>query len=288
MVNHPVNPSLNANEEWKARSEKLYEELDNQLGEQLGAATQALSKAELGPLVADAYREHFDTQLGWQNGGGQRADMKEGALTRRDAQSVLPFGNSPIAIQATGVQIKDALEKGIESNPDGGNGFPRTAGFTFDFDMTAPFGERVTAIKLDDGTSMNMNATYSLAISNYVVNGGDKVDSFADAPVTSEGTAIDVDVFSEYIKQHGELSPLKALEKPNGPANDGRLEESSIGSPQGAAIAIGVIAALAGAFIAVTPKPVLEGIVRYLKTFLPDSWQLNLPSDHFPLQGLHQ
>ncbi|TVU80466.1 hypothetical protein FQN05_13195, partial [Corynebacterium aurimucosum] len=61
VVNHPVNPSLPANEEWKARSEKLYGELDRQLGEQLGTATQALSKAELGPLVADAYREHFDT-----------------------------------------------------------------------------------------------------------------------------------------------------------------------------------------------------------------------------------
>ena len=114
VVNHPVNPSLTANEEWKARSQKLYGELDRQLGEELGTATQPLSKAELGPLVADAYREHFDTQLGWQNGGGQRADMKEGALTRRDAQSVLPFGNSPISIQATGAQIKDALEKGIE------------------------------------------------------------------------------------------------------------------------------------------------------------------------------
>lgn len=288
VVNHPVNPSLNANEEWKARSEKLYGELDRQLGEQLGTATQTLSKAELGPLVADAYREHFDTQLGWQNGGGQRADMKEGTLTRRDAQSVLPFGNSPIAIQATGAEIKDALEKGIESNPDGGNGFPRTAGFTFDFDASAPFGERVTAITLDDGTSMDMNATYSLAISNYVVNGGDKVDSFVDAPVTSEGTAIDVDVFSEYIKRHRELSPLKASDNPNGPANGGKAEESSIGSSRGAVVAIGVIAALAGAFIAFTPKSVLDGLVRYLKTFLPGSWQLSLPSDRFPLQGLHQ
>lgn len=269
VVNHPVNPSLNANEEWKARSEKLYGDLDRQLGEQLGTATQALSKAELGPLVADAYREHFDTQLGWQNGGGQRADMKEGTLTRRDTQLVLPFGNSPIAIRATGAQIKDALEKGIESNPDGGNGFPRTSGFTFDYEMNAPFGERVTAIKLDDGTSMDMNATYSLAISNYVVNGGDKVDSFSDARVTSTGTAIDVDVFSEYIKRHRELSPLKAPDKPNSPANGGKTEESLIGSSPAALIAIGVIAALAGAFIAFTPKSVLEGIVRYLKTFLP-------------------
>ena len=271
VVNHPVNPSLTANEEWKARSQKLYGELDRQLGEELGTATQPLSKAELGPLVADAYREHFDTQLGWQNGGGQRADMKEGALTRRDAQSVLPFGNSPISIQATGAQIKDALEKGIESNPDGGNGFPRTAGFTFEYDLSAPFGERVSAIKLDDGTPMEMESTYSLAISNYVVNGGDKVDSFIDAPMTSEGTAIDVDVFSEYIKRHRELSPLIASETPNGPANGGKTGESSISSSHGAAAAIGVIAVLAGAFIAFTPKSVLDGIVRYLRTFLPGS-----------------
>lgn len=135
---------------------------------------------------------------------------------------------------------------------------------------------------------MGMNATYSLAVSNYVVNGGDKIDSFSDARVTSTGTAIDVDVFSEFIKRHGELLPLKTPDKSNGPANGGKAEESSIGSSRGAAVAIGVIAALAGAFVAFTPKPVLEGIVRYLKTFLPGSWQLNLPSDRFPLQGLHQ
>ncbi|WP_187357544.1 hypothetical protein, partial [Corynebacterium aurimucosum] len=115
-----------------------------------------------------------------------------------------------------------------------------------------------------------------------------KIDSFSDARVTSTGTAIDVDVFSEYIKRHGELSPLKTPDEPNDPADGGKTEESSIGSSRGAAVAIGVIAALAGAFIAFTPKSVLDGIVRYLKTFLPGSWQLNLPSDHFPLQGLHQ
>lgn len=266
VVNHPVNPSLTASEEWKERSDQLYGELDRQLGEELGAATQPLSKAELGPLVADAYREHFDTQLGWQNGGGQRADMKEGTLTRRDAQSVLPFGNSPIAIQATGAQIKDALEKGIESNPDGGNGFPRTAGFTFEYDMSAPFGERVTAIELDDGTLMEMESTYSLAISNYVVNGGDKVDSFVDAPVTSEGTAIDVDVFSEYIKRHRELSPMKVSETPNKPADKEEKEKSSIGSSRTVAISVASMIAVAGALVAFIPKAVREDFVRCLKS----------------------
>lgn len=118
---------------------------------------------------------------------------------------------------------------------------------------------------------MDMNATYSLAISNYVANGGDKIDSFSDACVTSTGTAIDVDVFSEYVKRHGDLSPLKTPDKPNGPANGGKAEESSIGSSRGAAVAIGAIAALAGAFIAFTPKSVLDGIVRYLRAFLPGS-----------------
>lgn len=269
VANHPVNPSLTANEEWKARSQKLYGELDRQLGEELGTATQPLSKAELGPLVADAYREHFDTQLGWQNGGGQRADMKEGTLTRRDAQSVLPFGNSPISIQATGAQIKDALEKGIESNPEGGNGFPRTAGFTFEYDMSAPFGERVTAIKLDDGTPMEMESTYSLAISNYVVNGGDKVDSFVDAPVTSEGTAIDVDVFAEYIKRHRELSPMEVSETPNNPGDKEEKDQSSGGSSRTVAIIIASLIAVVGALVAFIPKAIREDLVRSLKSVVP-------------------
>ena len=273
VENHAVNPSLPANAQWAARSEELYGELDRQLSEELGTASTALTKTELGPLVADAYREHFDTQLGWQNGGGQRADLEEGTLTRRDAQSVLPFGNSPVAIRATGAQIKDALEKGIESNPEGGNGFPRTAGFTFDYDKSAPFGKRVTEVKLDDGTPLDMDSTYSLAISNYVVNGGDKVDSFSDADVISTGTAIDVDVFAEYIKRHRTIPPVEASDNPDRPAQEGSADGSSDGSSRTAIITVGAVVALLGALAAFIPKSVWEDFARYLWTLVPPAWR---------------
>ena len=273
VENHAVNPSLPANAQWAARSEELYGELDRQLSEELGTASKPLTKAELGPLVADAYREHFDTQLGWQNGGGQRADLEAGTLTRRDAQSVLPFGNSPVAIRATGSQIKDALEKGIESNPAGGNGFPRTAGFTFDYDESAPFGKRVTSVELEDGTPLDMDSTYSLAISNYVVNGGDKVDSFGDADVISTGTAIDVDVFAEYIKRHRTIPPVEASDNPDRPAQEGSADGSSDGSSRTAIITVGAVVALLGALAAFIPKSVWEDFARYLWTLVPPAWR---------------
>ena len=273
VENHAVNPSLPANAQWAARSEELYGELDRQLSEELGTASTALTKTELGPLVADAYREHFDTQLGWQNGGGQRADLEEGTLTRRDAQSVLPFGNSPVAIRATGAQIKDALEKGIESNPEGGNGFPRTAGFTFDYDKSAPFGERVSEVKLDDGTPLDMDSTYSLAISNYVVNGGDKVDSFSDADVISTGTAIDVDVFAEYIKRHRTVPPVGASDNPDRPAQEGSADSSSDGSSRAAIITVGAVVAVLGALAAFIPKSVWDDVARYLLSLVPPEWR---------------
>ena len=118
-----------------------------------------------------------------------------------------------------------------------------------------------------------MDSTYSLAISNYVVNGGDKVDSFSDTDVISTGTAIDVDVFAEYIKRHRTIPPVEASDNPDRPAQEGSADGSSDGSSRTAIITVGAVVALLGALAAFIPKSVWEDFARYLWTLVPPAWR---------------
>ncbi|MGP6175286.1 bifunctional metallophosphatase/5'-nucleotidase [Corynebacterium sp. A21] len=193
---------------WAARSEAYYQDLDDRLGGVIAHTEVALDRAELGIMVADSYRRHFDTQLGWQNGGGIRTELPAGDITLRDAYSVLPFGNKAVAVEATGEEILLGLEQGIASNPAGGNGFPRVAGLSFEFEADAAFGERVTSVTMEDGSALDPNATYTLAISQFLQEGGDGTDAFLDNTLLTTKMVTDVDAFvalltGEDIEQPG-------------------------------------------------------------------------------------
>ena len=72
-------------------------------------------ETNLGDLVADAYRSAAGADIAFVNGGGIRSDLDAGDLTYADMMACHPFGNSIIAIKATGQQILDALEWGARA-----------------------------------------------------------------------------------------------------------------------------------------------------------------------------
>jgi 5'-nucleotidase len=215
----PVDEGVDEDPRWVAESDRYYAELDERLADPLGEATRRLDVAELGVIVADSYREYFGADIGWQNGGGIRAELPAGTITRRAANSVLPFGNGVVHIETTGAALRTALEQGIESNPEGGNGFPRTAGLTFEFDPNAPFGRRVTSMTDDSGAHIEADATYTVAISQFLANGGDGVDAFLDATTLSDGALVDIDALGAYLENHGAI-PVEGGSGAPGPDPD--------------------------------------------------------------------
>lgn len=229
-----VDPTVAEDSAWEGKSKSYYEELDRSLAEQVGIASQDLSKADLGYLVADGYRQYFNTEIGLQNGGGQRAEIEKGPITLRSLKSVLPFGNSVTAVKATGAQIRQVLEQGIESNPTGGGGFPRTAGLRFDFDPNAPFGQRVSNIELESGKPFYDEAEYTVAVSRFIADGGDGMTGFLEAERITSEIPIDVDVFGEYVRSQQELRPYKFT------SNAAQKQEQ--GSSTGAAVLISLAA----------------------------------------------
>lgn len=136
----------------------------------------------VGNFVADSFRAYHDTDIGWMNGGGIRADATEDTFTKRDAYAMVPFANKVIKIEATGAEIVEALEQGVADVADEGGGFPQVSGLSYRYQASAPVGSRVSKTRVG-GELINPTQQYSVAITNYVVGGGDQVTAFEDSPV---------------------------------------------------------------------------------------------------------
>jgi len=175
-----------------------------------GVRTQEMP---LGSLVADAYRIAADADIAIANGGDIRADIASGVVTKGDVISVLPFGNTLMVKEITPAVLYEALENGVsgivtdsENNIDfeqsSQGRFPQISGFSFVYNPTAPVGERIVSITLDDGQELlpdDDTTTITLAGSNYVMTGGDEYYMLAELPVLRELGSAD-EALTNYIR----------------------------------------------------------------------------------------
>ena len=83
------------------------------------------AQCALGEAVAEAMRVAMRAEIGWQNAGGLRAPLPEGAVTWGDVLTVLPFSNTVVRLTLRGSAILQALAHGM-ARP--GGGFPQLAG----------------------------------------------------------------------------------------------------------------------------------------------------------------
>jgi 2',3'-cyclic-nucleotide 2'-phosphodiesterase (5'-nucleotidase family) len=163
-----------------------------------GVRTQEMP---LGNMAADALLDGTGAQIALTNGGGLRADLKEGDITVRDIIAVLPFGNYGVTKYVTPVQLKAILENGVDSAPAAVGKFPQIAGFTFTYNAGAPAGNRVTAISIG-GTPVSLtDATtrFLMATNDFMAVGGDEYTTFASIPTENEFNALD-EMLLRYIK----------------------------------------------------------------------------------------
>lgn len=169
-------------------------------------------ETNLGNLVADAFRQGTKADVALLNGGSIRANatFAVGALTKRDVISILPFENPIIKIEATGAQIKAALENGVSQvveESESGR-FPQVAGLRFEFDGRKPVGSRVIKVTIN-GQPLDEKKTYSVASSVYMLEGGDGYSMFKNAKqlIAPESAEIDSTMLANVITIAGEVSP---------------------------------------------------------------------------------
>ena len=176
------------------------------------------AETNLGDLTADAYRAELGADIGLSNGGGIRSVIKPGNITYNDTLAVFPYGNMGCVIEATGQQIKDALEMASRNCPEESGGFLQVSGLTYTIDTSVKSGVqtddkgnftgvsgpyRVTDIRVG-GEPIDLNKTYTVASHNYMLKqGGDGMTMFKGCNVIRDEVMVDVDILSSYIRRMG-------------------------------------------------------------------------------------
>ena len=176
------------------------------------------AETNLGDLTADAYRAELGADIGLSNGGGIRSVIKPGNITYNDTLAVFPYGNMGCVIEATGQQIKDALEMASRNCPEESGGFLQVSGLTYTIDTSVKSGVqtddkgnftgvsgpyRVTDIRVG-GEPIDLNKTYTVASHNYMLKqGGDGMIMFKGCNVIRDEVMVDVDILSSYIRRMG-------------------------------------------------------------------------------------
>jgi 2',3'-cyclic-nucleotide 2'-phosphodiesterase (5'-nucleotidase family) len=158
-------------------------------------------ETNLGNLVTNAMMYVSGADVALTNGGGIRASIAAGDITKKDAITVLPFGNIVVTIDVTGQDILDALEVGVGAYPEASGGFAHVAGMSYTFDATKEKGSRITSV-LVNGKPINPTKTYSLATNDFTASGGDSYTMFAKYTTTGQYMALD-EALIKYLQDKG-------------------------------------------------------------------------------------
>lgn len=149
-----------------------------------------------GNIISSILREKFQTDIGFQNGGGIRGDkvIPSGPITDQDINTMFPFGNKVSILKVTGKTLKQILERSVHKLPDPSGAFLQISGVHFAVDLTGQAqelemdsegkpvkikipGNRVSNIKILDKSGsykfIKENRKYSLATNSYLARGGD-------------------------------------------------------------------------------------------------------------------
>ncbi|MDQ0047197.1 2',3'-cyclic-nucleotide 2'-phosphodiesterase (5'-nucleotidase family) [Paenibacillus polymyxa] len=174
------------------------------------------SETNLGDLLTDAMRDVSGADVALTNGGGIRASIKTGTVTKGDIITVLPFGNQIVTLKVKGSDIQAALENGTASYPEPSGGFPQVSGISFKIDTSAAKGSRVHSI-LIGGKTLDPEATYTLATNDFTAVGGDQYTMFAKYPQAGMFGSLD-EALIRYMQKVGSASLQVQA--------DGRIQEA--------------------------------------------------------------
>ena len=176
-------------------------------------------ETNLGDLITDAMLwqanslgEKVDAAI--TNGGGIRASIAAGDITKKDVNTVLPFGNTLYMVKVTGAELEKVLEASTCAAPDALGGFPQVAGITFVLNTGTPFVkgdaypdstyfapksvDRVTVLTVG-GEAFDRDATYTIVTNDFLGAGGDTYYGFKTSTIGYDlGVPMD-EVLMDYI-----------------------------------------------------------------------------------------
>ena len=175
----------------------------------------------IGDLFTDAMRAYMKTDIAVMNSGGIRTDLPAGSLIYANMFDVSPFDNFPAIVTMTGAQVRQMLDMTVIG---GGRGILQASGIRYTFDEAldadkpAAQRHRLTDVTLANGQPLDPNATYRVAMIDFLLTGGEGLDVVMK-PIPASMKTID---YSRPIRDLL-IDAIKSMPQPITPSLDGRI-----------------------------------------------------------------
>lgn len=171
-------------------------------------------------LVASAFllqaQRYGGADIAIQNGGGVRYGLAAGDFTVGSAYSTLPFKNTLARLDMSGAEVRQVLEDAVDhllANVGAHTGsYPYAAGLRWHADLARTRGQgRLLDLEVFDGSRwqpLDDSARYRVITNNYIAEGKDGYNSFADVPTQRrEDTGLDyAQALVDYVRAGGSLA----------------------------------------------------------------------------------
>ncbi len=182
--------------------------------------------SELAPIVAASfYDAAAQADASIQNAGGIRSGLHKGEITTGDVYNLLPFSNTLVLMELSGLEIKQLLEEALINFADnkGSDGsFPYAYALRYDINMSSPKYERLSNIEIKNRASgkwgsLSLNQKYTIVINSYIAEGRDGYTTLAEVQ-QARGKGLDTYLdyamsFANYIQKHKSVTRLPNEER---------------------------------------------------------------------------
>jgi len=177
-----------------------------------------------GNLVADAQKwatSLYGADVAFMNPGGVRSDLLyaesagegDGVVTYGEAFTFQPFSNTLVTYDMTGAQIQSVLEE--QCQPAGSSRpflhLGVSDGFTYDLSKTIDMTGDCTSVTISNvminGSPLDMGATYTVTVNNFLADGGDNFTTFGDVTSTRLGGGNDLQALIDYFAAFSPVAP---------------------------------------------------------------------------------
>jgi hypothetical protein len=219
-------------------AQDIIDDVDTKYGEVFAKTTVTLNgernpgnrtmETNLGDLICDAMIWQIlkdegsvnvdkSNVVAIENGGGIRASVNVGDITKNDLINVLPFGNTINVIYVKGSTLLEALEASTQTTPDAVGAFPQVSGIDYTINTTVSYDandetypnstyygpktiNRVT-INSINSKPFDENETYAVITNDFIAGGGDTYYVFGASTTNIDTGILLYEAVVDYITQ---------------------------------------------------------------------------------------
>ncbi len=206
-----LGPDVKENEAIKSIIDEHKKLMDKSLNEVVGRTEVFLDgtrwnirsgqNTNLGGLIACNMASSSGSDVAMINGGSIRGSLKNGDITLNDVYTALPFPNTVVTMVLEGKDLTAALERSAELEPGSGGKLQ-----TFGIKYRTENGQ----VKIEDvrGKGFDPEATYSVAINDFLAAGGDGYTVFKEKGKNRYDSSLLVsDLLIGFIKAKKVITP---------------------------------------------------------------------------------